>query len=730
MPVYRRVQDQTDVDEATLGSSRAFRQTDAAGFYGVQHALDVRDFADVYGGVTDGTDALQDAFDQLVSNQGGELIISGKLRIEGEVAANFLNAANDIVIRGLGCQSQIIIAGGTGQTAIQLTNANSIRFENLFFVGVPGPGSGPTDCDTALAVQSVRQVQLSNCHFFGIKSNTVGKHVVLLDGDARVMDCSFRGSTSGFAAVLGQDGSDGLTVLRTDFLDYGNLNGVVHNKLGLQCQQWISVLALADKTIGTGANKSGANQQRQIEIIGCRFDEGAKRHVAIWPTIATGLGRCQHVRIEGCQSNVSVGGSMAYNVRKTDRVLIKDCWIGYNESDETNSALTLEDVEYALLEGIMANTSPTADRFIFDSSCGHVIVRNCRYNSISYNPATTLDIETPTSYTLQRATTFNDLRAPLPATAGYIPTVADAGTGRAEWKAKYAGIPSTLRDKLVAAWSFEEDVNVAKTDRVGILEGSATPVTLTHPAASPTRVAGRFGFASQFARASSQSLAASTSLNSDPRLQMSLTDWFAFVVFKFRVGSLATTANTHALMCKYSGSGAFEYYFQKSNQSPFRMRFIANGIIAQDPWDPVEDLWTLGLMRWKASTSMLGIKMLPSNGGYANAQAKAWTETSLVAGPLQSTGRFAFGQQGSNATNFADVIIDEAAIGHGLLTDQEENDLWDLARLNGWPYEVQVGRTVTGESEVFTGPATSLVRRVPEYDPSGNLLGYRYLYSA
>jgi hypothetical protein len=300
--------------------------------------------------------------------------------------------------------------------------------------------------------------------------------------------------------------------------------------------------------------------------------------------------------------------------------------------------------------------------------------------------------------------------------------VVDTGTGRSEFRPRYSGTPSDIRTKLQVAWDFTG--SSTRLDKIGELLGSASPINLTPFDANPAEINGLTGKAAEFVKANNQALAPSTAFNSDPRILVPTNNhWFMYVIGKLRAGSLPA-ASSGVIACKYTGAGNFEYNFHLSSAFS-RIVFAMNGPFVTDPWVPVADVYFLGMVRYVhdaavAANRMIGIKILPVNG--TGPDTKAWTQTNLSAGPLQSTGRLAFGRRGASALDFGDIVIDEAGIGHGELTAQNELDLWNNGGLLGWPLEVGLGRIYAGEAVADATALGAKTHSIPVYRTDGTIL--------
>ena len=359
-------------------------------------ALDLKDpaFGAVGDGVADDSAALQKALDRLAANGGGEIALtSGVYRIASPVVENYGGKASSVVIRGLGSATQIFIATGTANKAIVVQNLESLLFEDVTIIGDPSQ-SVTTDAVVALEFDSCLQVTLRRCDFYGVSSFVANGAVVLANAcDLRIEDSAFRGcgARSGLATtVVSSQNWIGLTIIKTDFIDYGYLGGRFISKTPTAAPfAWVGVY-----------NTSASNAppvQGAILLSNVSMDEGAALGLACLPNTATS-GLIESLTITGLRINVAGFGipNNGVIIQGVEHVLIERSWFGYSPAPPQaqygpRNAINLRSVNEAVIDSCRCVNG--AERILADAATGTLTVRETTYKLLASSAANTQVIQ-------------------------------------------------------------------------------------------------------------------------------------------------------------------------------------------------------------------------------------------------------------------------------------------------------------------------------------------------
>lgn len=338
--------------------------------------IDPRAFGAAGDGTTDDTAAFQAALNALLANGGGEIqLTNGVYRIAGAALVNGSGKAACIVIRGLGSSTQILIAGGAANTSFTFQNFESVSFEDVVFAGTSGT---QTDALIALRFDTCLHATLRRCDFYGVSSYVANGCVVFANAsDLRIEDSAFRGcgARTGIAtSVVASQNWIGLTIVKTDFIDYGYLNG-----------KFISKTAIAAPFAWVGLYNTSAQTappvQGAVLLSNVSMDEGALYGLACLPNTATS-GLIESLTITGLRINVAGFGvpNNGLIIQGVEHVLIERCWFGYSPSYGSRNAIALRSVNDAVIDS--CRCAQGADRILADAAVGTLTVRETTYQHL------------------------------------------------------------------------------------------------------------------------------------------------------------------------------------------------------------------------------------------------------------------------------------------------------------------------------------------------------------
>ncbi|MGH9276518.1 MAG: glycosyl hydrolase family 28-related protein [Acidimicrobiales bacterium] len=306
-------------------------------------SFNLRDYGAVGDGVANDAPALQAALNAVGVARGGVLVIPpGTYLIASPVAKSFVDQASVVVIEGRGSGSQLVIRVGAANDGITIAGAESVLLDNLVVTGTPGVA---TDAKAALRLDSCVQAALHRCDFYGVSSQVAGGAVLQANQcDLRIFQCAFRGCSGSSALatpVIDNQNWRGLSVIETDFIDYGTLNGTFVTKTPITPgSAWIRV--------GNTFPLTDCNKQQTVVIENVRMDEGAQFGLLCWPNLSQSP-RVANVVISGlrvCASGISA--ARAVYILNTERVRIEHSWFGYTTTE--HEAIKLQNVGDAVID--------------------------------------------------------------------------------------------------------------------------------------------------------------------------------------------------------------------------------------------------------------------------------------------------------------------------------------------------------------------------------------------
>jgi hypothetical protein len=292
-----------------------------------------------FNGVADDAAALQAAITSANSADGDSRIILPPrciTKISSAVTANFDASSSkrnaDLVIEG-GAGSRLLMTGLGASTGINLDNANSVVYKNIFFEGATSGGVSTATADfTTRAIRSgyVSRTRFENCVFAGFGSDATGDGtgLVLVDyGALELEGCRIGGSTMSFSGIFSIQHCYGLTVRNTWFIDYYQANGNFYNKLTTYgaAKNWIK------EALPLSGTKN-ALMQAAYSIEDCVFDEGCTGP-------ALNLGNPRGLVMKRNTHNGGLYASPAKAVKADGfrTVRVEDCWAGLRSDADWES---------------------------------------------------------------------------------------------------------------------------------------------------------------------------------------------------------------------------------------------------------------------------------------------------------------------------------------------------------------------------------------------------------
>lgn len=365
----------------------------AQGSLAVDGLFDVRSYGATGDGVADDAPAVGAALDAAATAGGGTVLFpAGTYRLASPVARSFFNEASVIVLRGYGSASRIAVRAGPNAIALQLENLESVKLEDLVFVGTPGVA---TDAKVAVSFRYCIQALIQRCDFYGVSSVVEGGAVVRAENtDLRIGSSGFRGcgGNSGLATpVVDNRDWTGVTVVDTDFLDYGYLNGVFHSK---------TPIAAPEAWIRMGNVQSPKTVHEALVYIERVFmDEGATFGVACLPNASVSP-KVDSIVISGARANVAgFDYTRGVILQWASNVRVEHSRFGY--STNQRPAVELRAVNAALIDSCICEAG--ANRIVADNEVTTLTVRETVYGKLDSSATQTEVIKGGRSSFLLRA---------------------------------------------------------------------------------------------------------------------------------------------------------------------------------------------------------------------------------------------------------------------------------------------------------------------------------------
>lgn len=336
-----------DPEEASQDQDLNAHNDDLSAHGGVHSSGEVNILA--HGAVGDGAaddgPALQRALEALASRGGGVLVLPpGRYVIETPVVRDFLGAASNIVLRGRGSASQLVLATGAGSTCINLMNLNVLRFESITFVGRPGVYP---DVSIGVRLSYCQNAVFEGCELYGIGATGAGGGIIVTDTsflsllNTNFYGCS--GDSGGEVSVVEVERYGGLYVDTVRFWDAGNLNGTIHSKTNVGIPYaWIRTRnPLGD---------DNSDSQRQIYLNNVSMDEAAYIGLLIFHT-GNVPPRYVEVNNLGVNGISTIPGGYGAIVRGARRMVISRSWFGFSKTPAV--ALRLRDCGNVEMHGVL-----------------------------------------------------------------------------------------------------------------------------------------------------------------------------------------------------------------------------------------------------------------------------------------------------------------------------------------------------------------------------------------
>lgn len=292
--------------------------------------VNVEDYGAIPNDGIDDTQAINDAYNFIKETGGGVILFpNGKLNVSGHIRLVPPRYGGQVKLKG-NTGSIIEISAGDN-IVFYAGNLNILTFEDLMFVGKNVPSSSPEFFDAAFLIFSVyvQQTNIIRCQFYGLAVKNPNALIYFGNTDAKIIDSQFDGSLGQYpdGSVVKGDNVLGLTVSRTQFYDYANLDGEYLSKTTAFVGSWINVVGVLPFT-GIG--------RRRITIEDSKFDEGAAAAIRIenmpWAYIA-GIS----VNVNG-----STPGKGIY-LNNVEHARIEQSWFGLTE--QARPALDLNNVK-------------------------------------------------------------------------------------------------------------------------------------------------------------------------------------------------------------------------------------------------------------------------------------------------------------------------------------------------------------------------------------------------
>lgn len=287
--------------------------------------------------VNDGEDdsvAVQSAIDALLQQGGGTVSFpSGKLNLKRPLMLLPTSSKIGVEIKLQGTRGSILeVSPGINNIVFFAGNLNSLNLEDLIIMGKKVSADSPDFYDASYIVVSsyVQQTNIIRCQFYGLAVPNGAALIYIGNTDARIADSQFDGSLGSYpdGAVILAENARGLTVTRSTFIDYANVNGEYLSKSWGFTGSWIKV-----KNTDMVHNANGI---RRVLIEDSRFDEAASSAISIenvpWADI-----RGINVNVNG----TDVGKGIY--LKDVEYAKIEQSWFGYTNS--SRPALDLVNVQ-------------------------------------------------------------------------------------------------------------------------------------------------------------------------------------------------------------------------------------------------------------------------------------------------------------------------------------------------------------------------------------------------
>lgn len=320
--------------------------------------VNVEDYGAIANDEIDDTQAIRDAYTYLDEKGGGILSFpNGKLKVSGLIRLVPTRYGGQVKLKGN--TGSIIEVSAGDNIVFYAGNLNILTFEDLTFVGKNVSLSDPEFFDAKTLIYSLytQQTNIIRCQFYGLAVRNPNSLIYFGNTDAKIIDSQFDGSLGEYpeGSIIKADNAFGLTVSRTQFYDYANLNGQYLSKTPAYVGNWIKVTGELPFT-GTG--------RRRIIIEDSKFDEGS--------ATAINIENVPWVYIAGISVNVN-GASPGKGIylSNVEHARIEQSWFGYTEQPrpalDLNNVKSLEVTSLKFANGVYfwkkQNVTATSVRF-------------------------------------------------------------------------------------------------------------------------------------------------------------------------------------------------------------------------------------------------------------------------------------------------------------------------------------------------------------------------------
>lgn len=207
-----------------------------------------------------------------------------------------------------GNQCAILRVASPVYTLIRFGNSPLSVISGLTFLGVP---ANPYDTAHSIVIANADRNVIRDSKFVGLRSPLA---IVLAGGEIGITDSLFGGNSAQGVVMLPGEYQQGGSIIRTNFIDYANLNGTHYSKTPYGNGSWV---------LATGGPSPTTNYrgQRQLRVEDGVMDEGAQNGAINASDIFA-------VTISGLRVNVAgIGGVYLSNVRAAK---LEGNWFGYS----------------------------------------------------------------------------------------------------------------------------------------------------------------------------------------------------------------------------------------------------------------------------------------------------------------------------------------------------------------------------------------------------------------
>lgn len=349
---------------------------------------DIRDYGAVCDGTTNDAAAFHAAIAAVIATGlGGTVFIPpGTTRIATTSPAFSLDANDQghIIFEGSGSDSRLLVDTSIGQL-LNIGNATMITLRDFAVIGKSAAGvsaAGYEFTGAGIQFSSTIKVRIERMIFAGLATSGAGQYDGIVLGytsNLSISDSLFGGCTAPSTANVTANASAGLTVERTQFYDYVQLDGVYYSKSAVTAtnRDWIRILAPTAITT--------ANQLIGSVVRDCGFDEHNTGYCI------RALGTAKHnLTLDNLGLNSGIGGTGNALLADTFRkVTVRDCWVGYNAG--TWTGMTFDDVTAVDIDNLEFDNGATD--IILLGTTSRAKIRNCTDVAITNTAGAFIDAD-------------------------------------------------------------------------------------------------------------------------------------------------------------------------------------------------------------------------------------------------------------------------------------------------------------------------------------------------